>query len=351
MNNLRDIKWKLLAGIITESQFLDELATMSTTSVSTSQGPSFEYKGTNADPQIAKAAEDNFKATMDYVMNKLDDVFKQAKSKGNVSIQENVENAQDYDQDEDLVDLDMDDNFNYTYNTFQEFIDSKYGTDLSNEETVKAIEEWAAGYNVGQNPGDFIGVAEVATPEILQLLDSSDVSQIFVDELKDEMAFSAKEKEEAAQQDQNLNEVVSVISNLSVTSDSIKGIANKIGDWTGKKPSDEWIENVSLFLADKGKKFEQDYVEKIKTHIKTFFPSVDTAKLGKSASLIYLSLLGAFAVESGLQVETALKQFDQNPVGGLEGSLAMIKPEKVGEEIVKALPKILTSLGLFASGV
>lgn len=348
INNIRDIKWKFLAGVITESQYLDELDTMST-NVSTTQTSSFEYKGIKADPEIAKAAEDNFKATMDYVVNKLDDIFKQAKSKGN--IQENIENAQDYDQDEDLVDLDMDDNFNYTYNTFQEFIDAKYGTDLSNEEMVKAIEEWAAGYNVGQNPGDFMGVAEFVTPEILQLLDSSDVSQIFVDELKDEMEFSAREKEDALKQDQNLNEVVNIISDLSISSDSIKGIANKVGDWIGKKPNEEWIENVSKFLADKGKTSEQIYTEKIKTHIKSFFPNVDNTKLGKSASLTYLAILGAFAIESGLQVESTLKQLNQKPVGGLEGSLAMIKPDKVGEEIVKVLPKILTSLGLFASGV
>ncbi len=140
-----DAKWKHLAGLVTESEYFDELKKISNTE--------------NVSKQI---------------------------------IPENF-NAEDYDGDEDLVDLDMDDSFNYKYSTFQEFINAKYGSDLSLEEKVRALEEWATGYNIGENPGDFSGIAEIMTPEIFMALQTSDVSQIFIDELKKEKESQDRE--------------------------------------------------------------------------------------------------------------------------------------------------------------
>lgn len=104
------------------------------------------------------------------------------------SIKDNqINDTSDYDDDDDYVDLDLDDNFDYKYYTFKDFIESKYGPELSLEEKVKAVEEWATGYNVGENPGDFNGLAEFMTPELIAELQNSNVSQIFIDELTKEI--------------------------------------------------------------------------------------------------------------------------------------------------------------------
>lgn len=101
-------------------------------------------------------------------------------------------------------DLEIDDVFYYKYNSFQEFLDAEFGADLTDDEIVEAIQGWANAYNIGENPGDFEGLADIVTPVLMEKLKLSGVSNAFLSELQEAIKYNEENPIPAVAQ--NLND-------------------------------------------------------------------------------------------------------------------------------------------------
>jgi len=71
----------------------------------------------------------------------------------------------------------------YSYKTFDDFLNHEYGFNVTDEEVAEAIRQWASNYMMGINPGDFKAVAVKITPEIYDMI-KYQASENYIEELK-----------------------------------------------------------------------------------------------------------------------------------------------------------------------
>lgn len=342
------LKWKYLAGLISESQYNEEIAQAGQSAIPSTpqkQTPNQPQAQTGDEKKETEAAEQGLKNALDATVQNLASILVQTQK---VSKTQNVQESEDFDQedfdlDTDYVDLDLNDTFDYKYHTFQEFVDTNYGSDLSLAEKVKAIEQWATGYNIGENPGDFQGVAENMTPELLDALKTSQVSKIFIDELEDEIK-SSEDVGMLAESSEELNEVVATLAGAALSAPALLQLAGKVGKWTGKKINSQWLQDASDNVAHAGHKLHHAYLGVIEKALRKLFPQAPDDAIKTASNAIFLAVVAGFAVDAGLHAANAFSS--GHLLGaGVEGGLAGVK----SSEVVKDLPQILAKLGLLTA--